>query len=255
MGTGTASLAFIPSTYIYFLRPSKLNPTSRLNLLTKSPEMEIGGVGASLNIFIFLWYDKFLREGKERKATWALNEEYRRLPLACIAAPLYTIALFWLVSSFSHAPMLLLFANELNLGMVSQTRCPPDRAHALRGSLGHGDGAHIHEFTQLSYRRLRCVFGLCPSRCWIFAQSGGSLVPLGWRPALPSIRNSLGYKSTWIRLPFSWSLSVLAAVLRPQATGKKSVLSILVGTKTTRKHSVNALRNGPVLFVSSCLLV
>lgn len=60
--------------------------------------MEIGGVGASLNIFIFLWYDKFLREGKEKKAAWALNEEYRRLPLACIAAPLYTIALFWLVS-------------------------------------------------------------------------------------------------------------------------------------------------------------
>lgn len=215
MGTGAASLAFIPSIYTYFLWRSKSNPTSRLNLLTKFPKMEIGGVGASLNIFIFLWYDKFLREGKERKATWALNEEYRRLPLACIAAPLYTIALFWLVSSFGRTIVFPLFANELSLGMVSQTRCPPNRAHALRSSLGHGDGAHIHEFTQLSYRRLRDVFGLCPSRRWILAQSGGGPVSPGWRSALPGIRNSLGYKPTWVHLPFTWSLSVLAAVLRP----------------------------------------
>lgn len=47
-------------------------------------------------MFIFLWYDRYLASAKDRGATWACKEEYRRLPLACAGGPLYAISLFWL---------------------------------------------------------------------------------------------------------------------------------------------------------------
>lgn len=45
-----------------------------------------------------LWYDGFLSRAQKRQASWALHEEYRRLPLACVGGPLCTVSLFWLVS-------------------------------------------------------------------------------------------------------------------------------------------------------------
>jgi len=43
-----------------------------------------------------MYYDNVLDNAKKRNAPWAQNEEYRRLPLACIGGPLYVISLFWL---------------------------------------------------------------------------------------------------------------------------------------------------------------
>lgn len=53
-------------------------------------------VGCFLACGIFIWYDGFLARAKARGAPWAQNEDYRRLPLACIGGPLYVISLFWL---------------------------------------------------------------------------------------------------------------------------------------------------------------
>lgn len=58
----------------------------------------IVGIGTSISGLIFIVYDRRLRLGKEQGASWALDEEYRRLPLACIGGPICVAALFWLVS-------------------------------------------------------------------------------------------------------------------------------------------------------------
>lgn len=47
---------------------------------------------------IFLWYDQILKKAKEKGESWAVLEESRRLPLACIGGPLLAISQFWLVS-------------------------------------------------------------------------------------------------------------------------------------------------------------
>ncbi|KAF7925806.1 hypothetical protein EAE99_005841 [Botrytis elliptica] len=54
------------------------------------------GVGGIIAMFIFLWYDHFLSQSKLSGKEWAMREEYRRLPLACVGGPLYAISLFWL---------------------------------------------------------------------------------------------------------------------------------------------------------------
>lgn len=53
-------------------------------------------MGAVLAVPIFLWYDRFLAKHKAIGKSWALYEEYRRLPLACVGGPLFAISLFWL---------------------------------------------------------------------------------------------------------------------------------------------------------------
>ncbi|KAI9842675.1 MAG: hypothetical protein M1837_006960 [Sclerophora amabilis] len=53
-------------------------------------------VGAFIALGIFTWYDDFLHRAKKRRAPWALSEEYRRLPLACVGGPFFSISLFWL---------------------------------------------------------------------------------------------------------------------------------------------------------------
>ncbi|KAL8946049.1 MAG: hypothetical protein Q9222_007500 [Ikaeria aurantiellina] len=54
------------------------------------------GVGAFLSTGIFMYWDTKLARAKKANAQWAIVEEYRRLPLACIGGPLYVISLFWL---------------------------------------------------------------------------------------------------------------------------------------------------------------
>ncbi|CAF9923363.1 MAG: hypothetical protein GOMPHAMPRED_002819 [Gomphillus americanus] len=54
------------------------------------------GIGAALDTFVFVWYDAYIAHSKRLRRAWAFNEEYRRLPLACIGAPLYGLSLFWL---------------------------------------------------------------------------------------------------------------------------------------------------------------
>lgn len=53
-------------------------------------------IGACLDIILVMWWERYLERAKARNAPWALNEEYRRMPLACIGGPLCAISLFWL---------------------------------------------------------------------------------------------------------------------------------------------------------------
>ncbi|KAK3997195.1 putative polyamine transporter [Cladorrhinum sp. PSN332] len=54
------------------------------------------GVGCLMALPIFFAYDMILRSAMARDAPWTRQEEYRRLPLACIGGPMFVISLFWL---------------------------------------------------------------------------------------------------------------------------------------------------------------
>ncbi|KAK3314680.1 major facilitator superfamily domain-containing protein [Apodospora peruviana] len=54
------------------------------------------GAGSVLALPIFWTYDNFLRRAQSQNAAWTHQEEYRRLPLACIGGPMFVISLFWL---------------------------------------------------------------------------------------------------------------------------------------------------------------
>jgi hypothetical protein len=53
------------------------------------------GAGALLSLPPFYWWDDFLFRMQDRYP-WARQEEYRRLPLACVGGPLFAVSLFWL---------------------------------------------------------------------------------------------------------------------------------------------------------------
>lgn len=54
------------------------------------------GAGCLLALPIFFTYDAILRSATARNAPWTRQEEYRRLPLACIGGPMFVISMFWL---------------------------------------------------------------------------------------------------------------------------------------------------------------
>ncbi|KAI1105326.1 major facilitator superfamily protein [Jackrogersella minutella] len=54
------------------------------------------GIGAVLAIVIFVAWDRFHRANVAKGTPWALQEEYRRLPLACLGGPLFALSEFWL---------------------------------------------------------------------------------------------------------------------------------------------------------------
>jgi MFS family permease len=54
------------------------------------------GVGAIVAIGIFVAWDGFHRRRVEMGRPWALQDEYRRLPLACLGGPLFALSEFWL---------------------------------------------------------------------------------------------------------------------------------------------------------------
>lgn len=54
------------------------------------------GIGGILAAPIYLWWDSYVTKARKRKAKWAQQEEFRRLPLACIGGPLYVVSLFWI---------------------------------------------------------------------------------------------------------------------------------------------------------------
>lgn len=85
MSTGVSALAFIPSEF------QRYRLFRGMVLTLKVP------IGASLDIVVVLWWERHLERAKARRAPWALNEEYRRMPLACIGGPLCALSLFWLV--------------------------------------------------------------------------------------------------------------------------------------------------------------
>ncbi|TWU70645.1 hypothetical protein ED733_000791 [Metarhizium rileyi] len=54
------------------------------------------GIGAVLAIGVFVAWDRFHSRSIQRGKRWAQQEEYRRLPLACIGGPLFALSEFWL---------------------------------------------------------------------------------------------------------------------------------------------------------------
>jgi hypothetical protein len=54
------------------------------------------GVGSLACLPLFWWYDGFLARAQARGDAWTRKEEYRRVPLACLAGPILAISLFWL---------------------------------------------------------------------------------------------------------------------------------------------------------------
>lgn len=53
-------------------------------------------VGAVVALAIFAAWDRFHRRAVLRARPWALREECRRLPLACLGGPLFALSEFWL---------------------------------------------------------------------------------------------------------------------------------------------------------------
>lgn len=54
------------------------------------------GLGSIFAAPVYIWWDSYLAKAQKSNATWAQQEEYRRLPLACIGGPLYVVSLFWI---------------------------------------------------------------------------------------------------------------------------------------------------------------
>ncbi|KIV97401.1 hypothetical protein PV10_01156 [Exophiala mesophila] len=53
-------------------------------------------LGAVASAPVWMWWDAYVAKARKRNAPWTQQEEYNRLPLACIGGPLYVIALFWI---------------------------------------------------------------------------------------------------------------------------------------------------------------
>ncbi|USW49359.1 Putative major facilitator superfamily, MFS transporter superfamily [Septoria linicola] len=56
------------------------------------------GVGAMLAGFVYVYWERYLEKAKARcpPPMWSQQEEYVRLPIAVLGAPLFAISLFWL---------------------------------------------------------------------------------------------------------------------------------------------------------------
>ncbi|KAK7978606.1 Citrinin biosynthesis cluster MFS transporter mrr1 [Apiospora saccharicola] len=57
--------------------------------------LPIGG-GCLVGLPIFFGYDHILRRAQKQNKAWVQQEEYRRVPLACLGGPLFVISLLWL---------------------------------------------------------------------------------------------------------------------------------------------------------------
>ncbi|KAE8310214.1 major facilitator superfamily domain-containing protein [Aspergillus transmontanensis] len=57
------------------------------------------GIGALLSFLVYLAYDSICQRAQSQAKPCVKVKEYRRLPLACLGRPLYTISLFWLARS------------------------------------------------------------------------------------------------------------------------------------------------------------
>ncbi len=106
MTPGISGLAFLPSKLFDLLK------------LVACSDCLTVGAGAVLCTFIFVWYDNYLARAQKRQAPWAAQEEYRRLPLACLGGPLYVISLFWLAwSAYPHVHWIVPMMSGLFFGM------------------------------------------------------------------------------------------------------------------------------------------
>jgi len=97
----SCSCAYLSLCYGIFYMTFEAYPIIFLDLYGLSPGM-CGlmylaiGAGCLLALPIFVIWDGILTRARERDAPWTHQEEYRRLPLACIGGPMFVISLFWL---------------------------------------------------------------------------------------------------------------------------------------------------------------
>lgn len=97
----TASCMYLALVYAIFYMTFQAFPLIYQNLYGLSPGV-CGltfltiGAGAFISLPIFWWYDRYLHRATARNAPWTQQEEYRRLPLACLGGPMFVISLFWL---------------------------------------------------------------------------------------------------------------------------------------------------------------
>lgn len=56
------------------------------------------GVGSIVSCIVYLWWDSYLDRARDKdpRPSWYGKEEYRRVPLACLGAPLLAVSMFWL---------------------------------------------------------------------------------------------------------------------------------------------------------------
>ncbi|KAL9949898.1 hypothetical protein D7B24_006119 [Verticillium nonalfalfae] len=52
--------------------------------------------GSAVALAIFMWFSAYHAAALRRGASWTRQDEYRRLPLACIGGPALSLSLFWL---------------------------------------------------------------------------------------------------------------------------------------------------------------
>lgn len=53
-------------------------------------------IGAICSAPVYIWWNSVLNKARKRNAPWTRQEEYNRLPLACIGGPMFAISLFWI---------------------------------------------------------------------------------------------------------------------------------------------------------------
>ncbi|KAL3495119.1 major facilitator superfamily domain-containing protein [Aspergillus germanicus] len=97
-----------------------------LTFIPTEIDMLLVMIGAVIAFCVFMWYSSFHNRALAAGQTWAMVEEHRRLPLACLGAPAIVVSLFWLgwtSYSFIHpiVPMIagLFFAVGLLLIFIA----------------------------------------------------------------------------------------------------------------------------------------
>lgn len=98
VGLSCLYLAFIYGIYYIFFQayPIIYNNIYHFNMGEEGLTFLAIGVGQLFTLIIYLWFDKYYHDAVVRDAAWTKREEYRRLPLACIGAPVLSIGMFWI---------------------------------------------------------------------------------------------------------------------------------------------------------------
>ncbi|KAJ9138711.1 Polyamine transporter 3 [Pleurostoma richardsiae] len=96
-----ASCAYLALVYAIFYMTFQAFPLVYEGVYGLSPgqcglAFLVIGAGATLSLPVFWAYDGYLERARGRGASWARQEECRRVPLACLGGPLFALSLFWI---------------------------------------------------------------------------------------------------------------------------------------------------------------
>ncbi|KAK3392450.1 major facilitator superfamily domain-containing protein, partial [Sordaria brevicollis] len=119
----STSCAYISLCYAIFYMTFEAYPFIFIDLYGLSPG-QCGltylaiGAGCLLALPVFMAWDSILTRARSRNAAWTRQEEYRRLPLACLGGPMFVISLFWLgFTSRSSLPFWIPMLSGIPFGM------------------------------------------------------------------------------------------------------------------------------------------